>query len=202
MIGILDYGMGNLSSVTNALDYLGIKSVIIKEEAGFENISHLIIPGVGSFGKAMDNIIERNFIAHIQDFDKKGLPILGICLGMQLLSEFGTEPIECSGLGVIEGRVELLPTECTRIPHVGWNGIKVVTDHPILENVKRSADFYFVHSYRFVTTKQQNIVAETHYGVEFPTIVSNDRGNVVGIQFHPEKSQKQGLQILTNFSNL
>jgi glutamine amidotransferase len=202
MIGVLDYGMGNLSSVTNALEYLGIQNVIIKDETGFDNISHLIIPGVGSFGKAMENITARNFIAQIHNFDKKGLPILGICLGMQLLAETGTEPIECSGLGVIEGRVEFLRADCIRVPHVGWNGIKLVNDHPILENVKRSADFYFVHSYRFVTAKQQNIVAETDYGVEFPTIVSNDRGNVVGIQFHPEKSQKQGLQILTNFSNL
>jgi glutamine amidotransferase len=202
MIGVLDYGMGNLSSVTNALEYLGIENIIIKNEEAFENVSHLIIPGVGSFGKAMENIITRNFIGPIHSFDQKGLPILGICLGMQLLAEFGTEPIECSGLGMIGGRVELLPNECIRVPHVGWNGVKVVNDHPILDNVKRSADFYFVHSYRFLTSKQQNVVAETDYGVDFPTVVSNDRRNVVGIQFHPEKSQKQGLQILTNFSNL
>jgi glutamine amidotransferase len=202
MIGVLDYGMGNLSSVTNALEYLGIENVIINDEAGFDNVSHLIIPGVGSFGKAMENIAARNFIDQIHNFNKKELPILGICLGMQLLAETGTEPTECAGLGMIKGRVECLPSQCIRVPHVGWNGIEVINDHPILEDVKRSVDFYFVHSYRFVTTKQSNIIAETNYGVEFPTIVSNDKGNVVGIQFHPEKSQKQGLQILSNFSKL
>jgi glutamine amidotransferase len=202
MIGVLDYGMGNLSSVTNALEYLGIENVVINDEAGFDNISHLIIPGVGSFGKAMENIAARNFIDQIHNFNKKELPILGICLGMQLLAETGTEPTECAGLGMIKGRVECLPSQCIRVPHVGWNGIEVINDHPILEDVKRSVDFYFVHSYRFVTTKQSNIIAETNYGVEFPTIVSNDKGNVVGIQFHPEKSQKQGLQILSNFSKL
>jgi glutamine amidotransferase len=202
MIGVLDYGMGNLSSVTNALEYLGIENVIINDEAGFDNVSHLIIPGVGSFGKAMENMAARNFISQIHNFNKKELPILGICLGMQLLAEIGTEPTECSGLGIIKGRVEYLPSQCIRVPHVGWNGIEVINDHPILEDVKRSVDFYFVHSYRFVTAKQSNIIAETNYGVEFPTIVSNDQGNVVGIQFHPEKSQKQGLQILTNFSKL
>jgi len=202
MIGILDYGMGNLSSVTNTFDYLGIESIIIEDPEQFNKISHLVIPGVGSFAEAMDNITKRNFIEPIRDFDAKCSPILGICLGMQLLAEFGTEPYEVEGLGLIKGRVELFKEKEIRVPHVGWNGIQIVHDHPILEEVKKSADFYFVHSYKFVVEDDTSIVALTDYGINFPSIVMNDKKNTVGIQFHPEKSQKQGLQILTNFAKL
>ena len=203
MIGILDYGMGNLSSVTNALDYLGIKNQVVISLNDFANISHLIIPGVGSYGKAMENIKAKQFFNPIKDFGQSGKPILGICLGMQLLSFTGAEPVLGNGLGMIQGEViSLSPEMGFRIPHVGWNGIKLVNEHPILEGVKLSADFYFVHSYYFSGVKKENIIATTDYGIQFPSIVCNDSRNVIGIQFHPEKSQKQGLQILENFSQI
>lgn len=201
MIGVLDYGMGNLSSVTNALEYLGLENCIIHNSEDFKTISHLIIPGVGSFAMAMKNLKERGYVEAIRTFNNQGLPILGICLGMQLLAETGTEPYECEGLGLIKGSVEIFPENSVRVPHVGWNGIKLVNNHPILENVKKTADFYFVHSYQFQVANENNIITTTDYGFEFPSIVMNEKQNVVGIQFHPEKSQKQGLQILTNFSN-
>lgn len=201
MIGVLDYGMGNLSSVTNALEYLGLENRIIYSPEDFKTISHLIIPGVGSFAKAMENLKERGYVEAIRSFNNQGLPILGICLGMQLLAEKGTEPYECEGLGLIKGSVEIFPENSVRVPHVGWNGIKIVNNHPILEDVKQTADFYFVHSYQFHVQNENNIISTTDYGFEFPSIVMNENQNVVGIQFHPEKSQKQGLQILTNFSN-
>jgi glutamine amidotransferase len=201
MIGILDYGMGNLSSVANALEYLGLENSIIHSSEDFKTISHLIIPGVGSFAKAMENLKERGYVEAIKSFNNQGLPILGICLGMQLLAEKGTEPYECEGLGLINGSVEIFPENSVRVPHVGWNGIKLVNNHPILDDVKQTADFYFVHSYQFHVTNENNIISTTDYGFDFPSIVMNEKQNVVGIQFHPEKSQKQGLQILTNFSN-
>lgn len=200
MIGVLDYGMGNLSSVTNALEYLGLENCLLHSTDDFKNISHLIIPGVGSFAKAMENLQNRGFVESIKSFNNDGLPILGICLGMQLLAEKGTEPYECDGLGLVKGTVDLFPDKSIRVPHVGWNGIKVVNNHPILEDVKLTADFYFVHSYQFHVENENSIIAKTEYGIEFPSIVKNEKQNVVGIQFHPEKSQKQGLQILTNFS--
>jgi glutamine amidotransferase len=203
MIGILDYGMGNLSSVTNALDYLGINNQVINVPEKFSEIDRLIIPGVGSYGQAMKNIKSKNYINLIHEFQKSGKPILGICLGMQLLSNSGTEPSQIHGLDLIEGKVIMLPKEkCNKIPHVGWNGIKLVNEHPILDGIKISADFYFVHSYYFNEVKLENIISTTEYGINFPSIVCNDARNVVGIQFHPEKSQKQGLQILENFSQL
>jgi imidazole glycerol-phosphate synthase subunit HisH len=201
MIGVLDYGMGNLSSVINALEYLGLENCIIHDSEEFKTISHLIIPGVGSFAKAMENLKERGYVEAITSFNNQGFPILGICLGMQLLAEKGTEPYESDGLGLIKGSVEIFPENSVRVPHVGWNGIKLVNNHPILEDVKQTADFYFVHSYQFQVENENNIISTTNYGFEFPSIVMNEKQNVVGIQFHPEKSQKQGLQILTNFSN-
>jgi glutamine amidotransferase len=200
MIGVLDYGMGNLSSVTNALEYLGIENCIIHNSEDFKTISHLIIPGVGSFAKAMENLKERGYVEAIKSFDNNGFPILGICLGMQLLAENGTEPYDCDGLGLIKGCVEIFPENSVRVPHVGWNGISLVNDHSIFEDVKQTADFYFVHSYQFHVASEKNIISTTNYGFDFPSTVMNDKRNVVGIQFHPEKSQKQGLQILTNFS--
>jgi glutamine amidotransferase len=203
MIGVLDYGMGNLSSVTNALDYLGIANQIVNSVDKFSTSSHLIIPGVGSYAKAMENIHAKQYFSLIQEFGNSGKPILGICLGMQLLSTCGTEPNHIKGLGLIEGEVVLLPEHLgIRIPHVGWNGITLANIHPILEGVKLNADFYFVHSYYFSQVIEGNILTYTDYGLAFPSIVCNKERNVIGIQFHPEKSQKQGLQILENFSQI
>jgi glutamine amidotransferase len=202
MIGVLNYGMGNLSSVTNALDYLGIDNQIINSKEEFSDISKLIIPGVGAYAQAMENMRNAQFIDVIREFGISGNPILGICLGMQLLSSFGNESYRTEGLGLIEGEVMELPKDLgKRIPHVGWNGIHVVNDHPILEGVKLKADFYFVHSFYFGNITNGNIIANTDYGIHFPSMVCNNGRNIVGIQFHPEKSQKQGLQILENFSN-
>jgi glutamine amidotransferase len=203
MIGVLDYGMGNLSSVTNVLDYLGIENEVINVPDEISDVSHLIIPGVGSYAKAMENIKSKGYFQRIKEFGASGKPVLGICLGMQLLSFLGTEPLSVEGLGMIEGEVVILPQNLDiRIPHVGWNGIKLVNEHPILDGVKLKADFYFVHSYYLNQIKDENVIATTDYGIDFPSIVCNDKRNVIGIQFHPEKSQKQGLQILENFSQL
>jgi|688.fasta_scaffold03777_16 glutamine amidotransferase len=202
MIGIIDYGMGNLHSVKNALDFLGIENQIIANPSEIESMDKIIIPGVGSFKRAMDNLHEKNLVDPLVKFGNSGKYLLGICLGMQLLAETGTEPSVCNGLGLIPGVVELIKSETLRIPHMGWNGLIINNDHPILEGVKLGADFYFVHSYAFHVESDENIVAVTPYGYHVPAIVKNKTGNIIGIQFHPEKSQKQGLKLIENFSNL
>lgn len=202
MIGVIDCGIGNLSSVKNALEFIGSDVVIIKDPSVIKNMDKLILPGVGSFKVAMDSLRERGFVSEIQDFAKKEKYILGICLGMQLFADKGNESGVTEGLGLIKGTVELLNTNGLRIPHMGWNGIKLHNEHSILNNVKLRADFYFVHSYFFNTNSEKNIISHTHYGCEFPSIVCNDKKNVIGIQFHPEKSQKQGIKILQNFLSL
>jgi glutamine amidotransferase len=202
MIGIIDYGMGNLHSVKNALEFLSIENQIIANPSEIESMDKIIIPGVGSFKRAMDNLHEKNFVDPLVKFSNSGKYLLGICLGMQLLAETGTEPTISSGLGLIPGNIELLKSDTLRIPHMGWNGLIIKNDHPILEGVKLGADFYFVHSYAFHVESDENIVAVTPYGSDVPAIVKNKTGNIIGIQFHPEKSQKQGLKLIENFSNL
>lgn len=202
MIGILDYGMGNLSSVRNALNFLQVESVIISSPDQISDVSNLIIPGVGAFGAAMKNITKAGFIDPIKDFAESGKPLLGICLGMQLLATEGSEPDICSGLDLIKGRVEMLQAENLSLPHMGWNGINLKSKHPILDGIKMSADFYFVHSFAFMPADNENVLTTTEYGTNFTSIITNEMRNVIGIQFHPEKSQKQGLKILDNFSKM
>lgn len=201
IVGILDYGMGNLTSVKNTFDFLKIKSVFIEQASQFDEISHLIIPGVGAFPYAMESILEKKMFEPIVNFANDGKPVLGICLGMQLLASKSDEMTLTDGLNLIPGHVKMLQTSHP-IPHMGWNGINTIHPHPILRGVKNNADVYFVHSFYFETTDSENVVAETDYGVNFPSIVANEAGNVIGIQFHPEKSQKQGLRILSNFVGL
>lgn len=197
MIGILDYGMGNLMSVFNALEFLGAKSKLIKSPEETISCSHLVIPGVGAFAKAMANIKDKNFDESIYEFVKTGKPLLGICLGMQLLTDFGYEPEKTAGLGLIKGEVVMFNGIKERIPHMGWNSIELQKDHYIFAGVKNSADFYFVHSYYFKPENNSDILSKTEYGITFASSVS--RENITGLQFHPEKSQKQGLKILENF---
>lgn len=197
LVGIIDYGMGNIKSVFNAIEYIGEESIIIQSLDDFEQCSHLILPGVGAYSKATENIQRLKFLdpilAHIND--KK--PLLGICLGMQLFSSSGTEGGNTKGLNIIDGEVKKLDVSL-HIPHVGWNNITIKNDHPIFEDIKRDVDFYFVHSYEFKLNDENNLLASTHYEKEVTAIVSNN-GSVVGIQFHPEKSQENGLKILENF---
>lgn len=197
MIGIIDYGMGNLKSVYNALDYLNVKSKIITTPSEFSGLSHLIIPGVGSFSKAMKNLSEKEFNEPILEFSKSGKQILGICLGMQLLADCGYEPEKTNGLGLIKGEVIKFNGIEHRIPHMGWNSINIKKENKLFEGIKKEADFYFVHSYYFVPENERDILTSTNYGIEFTSAVSKD--NITGFQFHPEKSQKQGLKILENF---
>lgn len=197
-IGILDIGMGNIRSVFNAIYENGFDPIIVDSVAQLDDMTHLVIPGVGAYRTAMSHIAEKNFYAPLKEFAESGRPLLGICLGMQILSDSGVEGGVSEGLGVIHG--EVLPLDVSeelRVPHVGWNEVVFDVNHPIFEEVKTDRDFYFVHSYAFNCANQNEVIAHTNYGKKITCIVG--KGNVVGIQFHPEKSQVNGLKILENF---
>jgi glutamine amidotransferase len=199
MIGIVDYGMGNLRSVWNALDSQAIPARIVATAEDLGQAERLIIPGVGAFAHAMRQLNDRGLVAPIRARAAAGVPLLGICLGMQLLVSLGTETETTEGLDLIPGRADLLPVEPPqRLPHVGWNAITLAGRHPLFDGVRGSADFYFVHSFAVETADPHHLLARTEYGRPFASAIGRD--NVVGVQFHPEKSQTNGLRILENFA--
>ena len=199
-IGILDFGIGNIGSLSSALYSQGWDPIMISREIDFNNISHLIIPGVGSYAATMEELKRKNLIGSIRNFVQQGHPTLGICLGMQLLGFCGVEGTNTTadGLCFIEG--EVLPLKKIpniSLPHIGWNEVVFSKDHPVLSGIKDSRDFYFVHSYYFKTLNEDAKIALSTHGQIFPSIIGKD--NIIGVQFHPEKSQKNGLKLLDNF---
>lgn len=198
MIAIIDYKIGNLFSVKNALDYLGEPSEVTHDPDFIRKADGLILPGVGAFPHAMQELRKTGLIDIIRGEAAKK-PLLGICLGMQLLFERGYEFEECEGLGLIDGEIRKIEAGALKIPHIGWNSLMLRNPCPLLDGVKDGSFTYFVHSYRAVT-RPENIAAATDYGVEIPALVF--RGNVYGAQFHPEKSAAVGLTILRNFADL
>jgi len=198
MIGVIDCGMGNLRSVLNAIEYLGFEGILLKEPALLAECDRVILPGVGAYAKAMGNLQARGFVPAIQSYAAANKPILGICLGMQLLSTTGHEPYRCDGLNIIPGEVVPMAVKTTTaLPHVGWNSVRLLREHPLFAGVRRDIDFYFVHSYCFQASSVQDTLGVTEYDISFTAVVA--RGNVLGLQFHPEKSQVAGLRILENF---
>ncbi|MGC9143945.1 imidazole glycerol phosphate synthase subunit HisH [Hydrogenobaculum sp.] len=196
MIGIIDYGMGNLGSVFKAFDKVGLNPKIVRNEKELRACDSLCLPGVGAFKDAMDNLKSAGLIESILDFIKSGKPFIGICLGYQLLFEKSYEFGEHEGLSIFKGDVRLFPVG-VKIPHVGWNQLWVNKKDGIFKNVENGAFVYFVHSY-YVNPQDKNIVSTyTDYNVDFASSVEYE--NVVGLQFHPEKSQEVGLKILSNF---
>ncbi|HBA82750.1 MAG TPA: imidazole glycerol phosphate synthase subunit HisH [Verrucomicrobia bacterium] len=197
MIGIVDYGMGNLRSVFNALVFLGFEATVVHQPDGLEACDRLILPGVGAYAHAMQNLHAKGFIPVLQELSAQGRPLLGICLGMQMFSTTGSEPVLCQGLNLIAG--EVIPMQARPempLPHVGWNTVRLRSAHPLFSGV-REGDVYFVHSYCFHPAVEADILCVSEYGGEFISGVAH--GNVVGLQFHPEKSQNVGMRILENF---
>jgi len=203
MIGICDYRMGNLASVKNALALLGESVCVESDPDRIAEYDRLILPGVGAFGDAMEHLRERGMDEALKTYAESGRPMLGICLGMQLLfessDEFGPNP----GLGLVKGRVVAFdPTKFEhplKVPHMGWNRMFTKT-HPLFEGLDEAHYLYFVHSFHALAGEESDIIGETEYGYRFTSAVAH--GNVMGIQPHPEKSHKNGLQILKNFINL
>ncbi len=203
MIAIIDYGVGNLFSLTSSLAAIGAEAVVTGDRRIIEKADKIILPGVGAFGDAADKLRESGLYDVIKRESEKGKPILGICLGMQLLFERGFEYGEHAGLGIISGEIrpisEVIPKEL-KIPHMGWNELNFgESKHPLFSYIKESDHVYFVHSYQAVTS-DENIIAYTEYGAPITAAVARD--NVMGCQFHPEKSGKIGLSILRAFSEL
>ena len=203
MIAIVDYNMGNLASVKNAFAKLGKDTVVESDPQKFKEYDKLILPGVGAFGDAMEHLRERDMIDSIKEFAESGKPMLGICLGMQLLFDSSEEFGKHEGLGLIKGSVIHFDSskfeENMKIPHMGWNRM-FTKEHPLFENLDEEHYLYFVHSYHVNCENEDDIIGTTNYGYDFTSAVAHD--NVMGIQPHPEKSHENGLKILENFINL
>lgn len=202
MIVIVDYGMGNKQSVLNALTFLGVEAEISADPERVRRAERLILPGVGAFGAAMENLNRSGLREAMNEAVlTRGKPFLGICLGMQLVAGRGTEKGLFDGLGWIGGEVRLLSPESpdVKLPHVGWNDIEITFQHPLFQGLKKERAFYFVHSYGFCPDNPAHVTARCDYGGEFVAAVGRD--NIFATQFHPEKSQKNGLTILENFAD-
>lgn len=204
MIVIIDYGMGNLKSVRNALNYLGIENKISDKHDEIRKADALILPGVGAFPDAMDNIEKLGLDKVIKEEIEKGKYILGICLGMQLLFEKGYEGLERKGLGLIKGSIVKMKNDKERnikIPHIGWNSLKYNKKDNLFKDIDEDKYVYYVHSYFAQFYDDEDLVAYSQYGKnKIPGVVRNN--NIMGAQFHPEKSGTIGLNILKNFGEL
>jgi glutamine amidotransferase len=206
MIAIVDYGMGNLRSVHKGFEKVGFPAVVTQDPRLIQKASGLVLPGVGAFKKAMENLTELGLVDPIKEFIISQRPFLGICLGLQLLfsesEEFGVQ----SGLGIFAGRVVRFPfsnpgspptRDSLKVPHMGWNGVQIKKRVPALEGIEDGAYFYFVHSYYPIPSDRDIVATTTDYGGEFVSSISREK--LFACQFHPEKSQTVGLKILRNF---
>jgi imidazole glycerol-phosphate synthase subunit HisH len=197
MIAIIDYGAGNLRSVTNAFTYLGADVFTTSDPQELRRATKIVLPGVGAFGAGMKALRDSGFEEPICRAAEEGVPLLGICLGMQYLFESSDEMGLHRGLGLLPGRVTRFPTEGPKVPHIGWNQLHVRNSGGLLDGVPEGAYAYFVHSYYVEAHDPAVILATTDYGIEYASVIG--RQNIFGIQPHPEKSQAVGLRILKNF---
>lgn len=197
MIAIIDYGVGNLNSIQNALEKLGHESMITHKSEDLYAADGIILPGVGAFNDAIKSLKATGLVEDIVKCVEDGKPLLGICLGMQLLYEKSYEDGEWEGLGILKGNVVKFD-ESLKVPHMGWNNLTFKREDPILKYIKQDDYIYFVHSY-YVDTLE-DAIAYTEYGVQVPAIVG--KGSVYGMQFHPEKSGEVGLNLLKAFGEL
>lgn len=198
MVAIIDYGAGNLSSVKKALDYLGAESEITQDRDKILSASHVILPGVGSFGDAMNSMEERGLVETVKEAALSGKPFLGICLGLQLLFEESDESPNVKGLGLLKGRIVTIPKDNgLKVPHMGWNSVELKQKNGIFDGIDDDSYFYFVHSYYLKDADDDVVAGVTRYGVEIQCAVQ--KGNLCATQFHPEKSSKVGLKLLKNF---
>ncbi len=200
MIGVIDYKLNNLKSLTSALNRAELDFQVIDNPFDVFNFERIILPGVGAFSSGMRELRRMGWDAAIIQSAEAGVKILGICLGMQLLFESSQEITVEKGLGLIKGNVIPFPIDSNLpVPHMGWNDFRKVSSHEIFQNINDGIDVYFVHSFVVNPKDSTDILAQTDYGVPFPSIVLKD--NILGVQFHPEKSYPIGIQLLKNFSN-
>ena len=200
-IMIIDYGCGNVESIKRGFDKLNLKCQISSNLKELGLATHLILPGVGAFKNAMNILKDKNFVEVITNHYQNNKPLLGICLGMQLLFSKSYEFGETEGLNLIEGSVTKMEVDQNlKLPHVGWNSLIFKKEHELFNKINKNIDYYFVHSYSCNPIDKKHILAEFNYGKNFTSTVAKD--NVIGTQFHPEKSLPSGLQLIKNFVNL
>lgn len=199
-IAVVNFGMGNLGSVRRAFEDLGAEVTIANHPAALYGADKIVLPGVGAFTEGMECLINSGWASALHEVViQQGKPLLGLCLGMQMLATSGHEGGETKGLGFIPGKVQRLDTiGCgLRIPHVGWNDVSYQKNDVLFDGIPELSDFYFVHSYAFVPASQEHLIATTSYDCDVTAVIRN--GNIFGCQFHPEKSSKAGRQLLKNF---
>jgi len=197
---LIDFDTGNIGSISNLLEKLKINFCVSDKDDDIRNSSHLILPGVGSFAKAMFKLKNKINLDVLNDeVLKKNKPILGICVGMQIMADIGNEFGISKGLGWISGSVDVLDTGGLPLPHIGWNEVYIENDSNLFSQIENNKDFYFVNSYFFNLKNNNEMIASTNYGLKFPSAIN--KKNIFGVQFHPEKSQKHGQKIILNFIN-
>lgn len=197
MIALIDYGVGNLRSVNKALVTAGADVVQTDDPQIILRASKVVVPGVGAFQDGMKGLKSRDLIPVLKEIVKGGIPVLGICLGMQLFFEMSSEQGQTKGLGFVQGNVEKFSSANLKIPHTGWNQIKIINSSPLFTGLESNTYVYFNHSYYCVPAISLNILTQTDYGHTYASAVRNE--NLFGVQFHPEKSQEVGLRLLRNF---
>lgn len=203
MIAIIDYGAGNLQSVHKALDFIGAENLITASKSEIEAADAVILPGVGSFGDAMDCLAKSGLTDTVKAAALSDTPFLGICLGLQMLFEKSEESVGVKGLSILEGEVRRFPKEIgLKIPQIGWNSLEIAPDSPLYHGVPNGSYVYFVHSYYLAAKYKENVAATAEYGIIFDASAADVSKNLYATQFHPEKSGAVGLQILRNFAEL
>jgi imidazole glycerol-phosphate synthase subunit HisH len=200
MVAIIDYGVGNLRSVEKAFEAVCKSARVTGDPGAIREADRLVLPGVGAFGECARRLRESGLDQLVLEAVEQRKPVLGLCVGMQLMFDEGHEFGIHTGLGLIRGRVVRFPESSLRVPQIGWNQIENVKPHPLLDHLSEGTYFYFVHSYHVETEVSETVLAETSYGIRYPSICA--RGSVCGVQFHPEKSQDAGLRLLANFAAL
>ena len=198
-IAIIDYGVGNLRSVEKAFTSQDIEAVVTSDEKILRSADKLVLPGVGAFKACMDGLTARGFDELVLDAAKAGKPIIGLCVGLQMMFDEGHEFGVHKGLGLMPGRVVKFP-EKLRVPHIGWNQVEFKRDHKVFTDLPSQTFFYFVHSFYVESADPNCVLGETDYGMRYASICGRD--NIVGVQFHPEKSQTAGLKLLKNFAEM
>ena len=201
MIAIIDYGAGNLQSVKKALDFIGAESVITDNPETINACDRILLPGVGSFGDAMNSMNEKGLVETVKQNALSGKPFLGICLGLQLLFEESEESPGIKGLGILKGKIKRFSNDMNlKIPHIGWNSLSIKQNDTIFKDIPENSYVYFVHSYYLQAEDENDVATVTNYGIDFHSAVG--KGNIFATQFHPEKSGDVGLKILKNFASM
>ncbi len=199
-IAVVDYGMGNRRSVEKALEHVGVRASVSRDHAHLRAVSGLVVPGVGAFPRAMDNLCELGLDELLRERVAAGTPVLGVCLGMQLAFDSSTELGGAAGLGILPGEVRPLQAGRLKLPHIGWNEVRFTSAPPLVADLPPQCAFYHVHSFAPVPARARDVLGTAEYGAPFASAVES--GSFYGVQFHPEKSSAAGLRLLANFARI